>query len=228
MTTDSGSTERVKTAASTAADEGKHVGSVATSEAQNVASTAAYEAKHVMNDAMGQVSSQLNDQVTSQRDNLVGTLRSLGDDLERMATQGGTSGLAADLAREVSQRARALGSQLDGREPGQLLDDVRDFARRRPGTFLLGALAAGVAAGRIFRAAADGTAGAAVAAERQSTTAPVGTTSPPRPTVTPGYPATPAPTTTTTPTGTTGTTGTTGPTTGTTGTTGLTGSGELP
>jgi hypothetical protein len=77
--------------------------------------------------------------------------------------------MATDLAREVSDRVRALGSHLEGREPGQLLDDARDFARRRPGTFLLGALAAGVVAGRMFRATADGAAAASLAESGGST-----------------------------------------------------------
>ena len=51
------------------------------------------------------------DQATTQRDKLSETLRTLGDDLERMAAgQGAGSGLATDLAREVSDRARAFAS----------------------------------------------------------------------------------------------------------------------
>jgi hypothetical protein len=38
---------------------------------------------------------------------------------------------------------------LQNREPADLLDEVRSFARRRPGTFLLGAALAGVLAGRL-------------------------------------------------------------------------------
>lgn len=228
MTTNSGTTETAQQAASTAADEGKHVASVASSEAQNVASTAAQEARHVVNDALEQVTGQLNDQAVTQRDNLVSTLRSLGDDLEQMVSQGGGSGLAADLAREVADRAKTLSSRLDGQEPGQLLDDVRGFARRRPGTFLLGALAAGVVAGRVLKAATEGTAAAAVAVDQQSAAASTGTsgyagmteptgppaggypttgtpsgtptTNPGYGTSTPGYPPTPAPSTTTPPT----------------------------
>jgi len=122
-------------------------------------------------------------------------------------TQGGgpAPGLAADVAREVAERARSLGSRLDGREPGELLEDVRDFARRRPGMFLLGALAAGMVAGRLVKGATEGVAGAAVAADRSRvgqheplTTGPtygqtgtVGTPavpSPPIPPSTPGQP----------------------------------------
>jgi len=107
----------------------------------------------VVDDAMGQVRGQLDDQGRQQKDRLAGTLVTVGDDLERMAQSG--SGMAADLAREGADRARALARHLDGREPGELVDDVRRFARRRPGVFLLGALAAGVVVGRLVRGTKD-------------------------------------------------------------------------
>jgi hypothetical protein len=40
---------------------------------------------------------------------------------------------------------------LEHREPGDLLDEVRRFARRRPGTFLVGAAVAGALVGRLTR-----------------------------------------------------------------------------
>lgn len=170
MTTNAGPGERAQAAASTAADEGRHVAGTAKEEVQNVAATAAEQARNLVGEARAQVGGQLGEQVTSQRDQVVGLLRSLGDDLESMAAQAPGSGLAADLVRELSDRAQSLRERIDGREPSQLLDDARDFARRRPGTFLLGALAAGVVAGRLVRGAADGTAAAAVATEQQSAT----------------------------------------------------------
>jgi hypothetical protein len=161
--TTGGTTDTAKEAASTAADQGRHVAGTAKDEAAAVAGTAAAQARTVVDDARQQVTTQLTDQATTQRDNLSQTLRTFGDDLQQMVEQGPAQGLASDLAREVSDRARALGSHLESREPGQLLDDARDFARRRPGTFLLGALAAGVVAGRVFRATADGAAAASLA-----------------------------------------------------------------
>ena len=108
-------------------------------EALNVAGTAAEQARNVVGEAKQQVTSQLSDQATTGRDKLSQTLRTLGDDLQQMAQgQGPSQGLATDLAQEVSDRVRAFGSHLENREPGQLLDDARDFARRRPGTFLAG------------------------------------------------------------------------------------------
>jgi hypothetical protein len=173
MTTDQSSAERMKDVASTATDEGKHVGSVAKDEAQNVVGTAAEQARSVANDTIAQVRDQLTEQTSGQRDRLVELLQSLGDDLERMAGQASDGGIATDLVREVADRARSLKDRLDGREPGQLLDDARDFARRRPGTFLLGALATGVVAGRLFRGVADGAAAAELATPSPSLGAPV-------------------------------------------------------
>jgi hypothetical protein len=118
-----------------------------------VASQAAQEARGVVDDAMTQVRGQLDDQGRQQKDRLAGTLTTFGDDLERMAESG--SGMAADLARQGADKARALSRHLDLREPGELLDDVRSFARQRPGTFLLGALAAGVVVGRLVRGTKD-------------------------------------------------------------------------
>lgn len=155
-------TERAREAAGTAADEGKHVADVARQQADEVVTEAKDQIQHLLGQAMDQVS----EQSTQQRDRLVETLQSLSSDLKTMASQGGVSGLAADLSREVADRCRALGSRIEGREPQEILDDVRSFARQRPGTFLLGALAAGVVAGRLAR----GAKAAASTAAPQSTT----------------------------------------------------------
>ncbi|MDN4160050.1 hypothetical protein [Nocardioides abyssi] len=162
MTTDTSAADRAQQAASTAADEGRHVAGTAADEAKQVAGEAAQQARNVLNDALGQATGQAHEQARTQRDKLVGTLGSLGDDLDGMAQQA-PAGLATDLTRQAAEQVRSLSSRLDGREPGELLDDVRRFARQRPGTFLLGALAAGVVAGRLLRGAGDGIAGATAA-----------------------------------------------------------------
>jgi hypothetical protein len=198
--TDTPTTERAKATASTAADEGKHVAGVAQEQASSVATEAAQQARSLAGEAQAQVTDQLAEQSRQQRDKLVGTLGTLGDDLHRMADQG-EGGLAADVAREVAGHARSLTSYLDGREPGELLDDVRDFARRRPGTFLAGALVAGLVAGRLARGVKDSPSGpgsstGGSAAQPTGTTPMYGApppTSPPAPTTPP--PVTPATTT---------------------------------
>ena len=155
MTTDQTARERAQETAGTAADEGRHVAGTAKEEAQRVASEATSQARGVLDDALGQVT----EQSAVQKDRLASTLRTLGDDLGSMADSG-APGLAGDLARQAADRVQSLGSHLEGREPGELLDDVRTFARQRPGTFLLGALVAGVVVGRLARGTADGIAAA--------------------------------------------------------------------
>lgn len=149
MTSTPGTKEQAQQAAAAAADEGKHVAGVAAEEAQNVAGEAKQQVRGLLDDAM----SQADEQSRTQRDRLVSTLQTFSDDLEEMASAGGRSGLATDAARQVADRARGLSSHLDGRDPSRLLDDVRHFARNRPGVFLFGALAGGVVAGRLARGA---------------------------------------------------------------------------
>ena len=147
--TEPSTTERAQTAASTAADEGRHVAGVAKEEVQNVAAEAAAQTRQVVDEAREQVARQLDDQGRQQRDRLASTLATLGDDLAQMAERSESSGLAVHVAREAAERTRALQGYLEDREPRDLLDDARDFARRRPGVFLAGALVAGGGAGRV-------------------------------------------------------------------------------
>jgi hypothetical protein len=148
MTSTQDTKAQAQQTASTAADEGKHVAGVVGEEAQNVAGQAKDQVRGLLDDALGQV----DEQSRGQRDRLVATLQSLSSDLDDMASSG-RSGLATQLARQVADRSRSLGSHLDGREPADLLADVRRFARQRPTVFLVGALGAGVVAGRLARSA---------------------------------------------------------------------------
>jgi hypothetical protein len=60
-------------------------------------------------------------------------------------------GMATDLAREAADKANQVAGWLDNRDPGAVLDEVRSFARKRPGAYLAIALGAGVLAGRLTR-----------------------------------------------------------------------------
>jgi enamine deaminase RidA (YjgF/YER057c/UK114 family) len=163
MTTDTSAAERARGAVSTASDEGKHVAGVAADEAKSVASEAKDQFRGLAEQTMGDVQGQVEDQTRQQKDRLAGTLATFGSDLGSMAED--RSGLAADVAHAMADRARALSQHLDRREPRELLDDVRRFARQRPGTFLIGALAAGVVVGRFARSTKD----AATAADAPGT-----------------------------------------------------------
>jgi hypothetical protein len=151
-----------------AAEAGGEVATTAKERVRDVAETAGRQTREVAAEAGQQAQGLTHEarmraraQATMQRDRAATGLRSLGDELDAMATKGDQVGPATEVARATADRARALAGYLERREPGELLDDVREFARRRPGVFLLGALAAGVVAGRLTRgmAASAGTSG---------------------------------------------------------------------
>jgi hypothetical protein len=139
--------EKAGNAAETAKQAGSEVAATATDRAKDVAA----ETKRQARDLMGEARGQVNEQVGTQHRNLVNNMRSLGDELRGMSTSSQQSGVATELVAQVGDRAHGVADWLDNREPGQLLDEVRAFARRRPGVFLAGALVAGVAVGRLTR-----------------------------------------------------------------------------
>jgi hypothetical protein len=103
----------------------------------------------------GQTRDELVDQASRQKDRATDTLRSVGDELREMAEHG-QAGLGAQLAQRGAEFTDQAADFLQKHEPGDLLEEVRGFARRKPGTFLLAAVAAGVVAGRLTRALAAG------------------------------------------------------------------------
>jgi hypothetical protein len=110
-------------------------------------------------DLAGEARAQARDQAGRQRDRAVSGLRTLGHELDEMAERGEQSGVATEIARQLSSRSRDVAGFIEQREPGELLEEVRSFARRRPGVFLVGTALAGVAVGRLTRAAASGSGG---------------------------------------------------------------------
>lgn len=175
--------EQAQEVAGTATEEAGRVASVAKDEMMSVAE----EAKHQAANLMDQARTEVEQQSETQRDRLVEMLRTFTDDVEKMLSgQGGANGLAGDLARQAADRARTLTTNLQDRRPGEILEDVRGFARRRPGTFLFGALAAGVVAGRLTRGAKEsGAVGSGSASDQPTVSVP---RTPPPPPVTPPPP----------------------------------------
>lgn len=126
-------------------------------EATNVAAETRDQAARVGNELRSQVTSK----VTEEQHRFAASLHDVGTELESMAQSGDRQdGVAHELSRQLAQRMHNAGSWLDSHEPGDLLDEVSSFARRRPGAFLLGALALGVFAGRMTRSVAAAQRGA--------------------------------------------------------------------
>lgn len=143
-----------------ASEEAKNVGQTAAQAGSQVASTAADQAKEVAaetqrqaKDLLQQGRSQLKDQAMSQQQKAAQGLTSLAQELRGLAdgSSSGAPGPARDLLQQASGMVEGFADRLQNREPAELLDEVRSFARRKPGLFLLGAAAAGMLAGRLTR-----------------------------------------------------------------------------
>jgi hypothetical protein len=130
-----------------AREAGSHVAQSTTDQARQVVSETRAQARDLLGEAKGQVGHQ----AATQQHKAAQQLRAVADELSEMVLKGGQSGLATQVAQEAAERVRGVASWLDRREPGDLLDGVRDFARRHPGQFLVGAAVAGVVAGRLTR-----------------------------------------------------------------------------
>jgi len=138
------------------------VGSHANAAAQDVASTAVDQAQNVQHETvrqarnfMSEATDQLSVQAGTQTQRMSGNLRELGNELRQMATAGTTGGTASELAHQAADRAHQVAGYLEGREPGEILEDLRSYARRRPGAFLAGAAVLGLIVGRVGRGVKD-------------------------------------------------------------------------
>ena len=139
--------------AGSASDAAQRVAGVAKEQVGQVTAEAGRQVRHLV----GQARSELSGQAQTQQQRAAGGLHSVAEQIAAMAQGGAQPGIAIDLAHQAADRVHQIAGWLDDREPAELLDDVRSFARRRPGMFLGLALGAGLVAGRLARglAAAD-------------------------------------------------------------------------
>ncbi|MCW2696618.1 MAG: uncharacterized protein JWR62_1703 [Modestobacter sp.] len=211
--------DQASTVASTAAQAGSQVASTAADQAKQVTQ----ETKRQAQDLVQQGRQQLQQQARTGQQKAGQGLNEIAQQLRTMVQGGETpSGPAADLVAQAGDKVEQLASWISDREPGDLVVELRNFARRKPGVFLLGAAVAGVVAGRL-------TTGVVAAHKDESNSGTTGTTGYAQPAVTPvptyaeeGFAGTNYATDTATTGYTGGTTGYTGgtggyPTTGTTG-----------
>ncbi|MCG2623359.1 hypothetical protein LVY72_15790 [Arthrobacter sp. I2-34] len=151
-------TEEAKEVGREGVAAGQHVAEAAKEEAGNVAREAKYQATNLMS----QLSDDLSGQASTQQQRAASKLRSLSDELTSMANGQPQSGTALNLVNQAAERFSGIAAWLEKREPGDLLDEIKSFARRRPGAFLALAAGAGLLAGRLTRgmaAEAGGTPG---------------------------------------------------------------------
>ena len=133
----------------TAVGAGRNVASTARDEAANVVAAAGSQAKSLL----GTVTDEVRSQGRTQQTRLAEAVHSVAQELGSMGAKSEQSGPVADLAQQASRRAGEIGHWLETKEPSEVLDDVRSFARRRPAVFLGLCALAGVVVGRLGRGA---------------------------------------------------------------------------
>jgi hypothetical protein len=144
--------------AQTVREQAAGIGQDAAQASGRVAQTAVEQGKEVVQETRAQgrnllneATSELSHQASMQQKRAAEGLRALASDLRSMTGRSEQSGMASDLVDQAARKAHQAADWLEHRQPGQVVDEVRAFARRRPGAFLAGAVVAGVVVGRLTR-----------------------------------------------------------------------------
>ena len=117
---------------SLAADAGQathQVVDTAKQETRSVASEAGRQARKLA----GQVRDELRDQAATQQTRVADGLHSTGSAFTKMADGSDDSGYAPQLVRAAGERIDSAADWLGTRDPATVVEDVKRFARRRPG-----------------------------------------------------------------------------------------------
>jgi hypothetical protein len=175
-----------QTRTSTTDDRGS-TAQVAREQSQQVAGRARDATSNVAREA----SRQLRNRADHETSRAGSALAQAGGQLQALADgRVDEAGVFGEYAQQAAQSVNRWADSVQDRGLDGMLDDLRSVARRRPGAFLLGALAAGVVAGRFGRNLREETSSPATSspASSASTTSPPTT---PPPTTSP--PTTPPP-----------------------------------
>jgi hypothetical protein len=132
-------------------------------ETKNVAREAQQQART----ALHQVQDDLRSRADTEATRFAETLHATGRQLSSMAAAADGQGLMPTIVRDGAQAVERLASRLDQGGLDAVTGDIRRWARRSPGSFLLGAGALGFLAGRLARNL-SGNGGAPAAGETAS------------------------------------------------------------
>jgi hypothetical protein len=128
-------------------EAGKAVADTAKDEGRAVMDTAKHETARLASDARAELRKQGDEQTRR----LAERVRDIGGQLEGVQRGEAPSGTVATVLSEAADRANRLAARLDQDGIDAVTSDVKAFARRRPGVFLLGAFGLGIVAGRTLR-----------------------------------------------------------------------------
>jgi hypothetical protein len=150
-----------------AREKATEVGHAATGAGGQLAQQAAGQGRQVAaeagrqaRDLVGEASTQVRQQAGTQQKRAADGLRALGTQLQSMASKSEQDGVAKEMVYRASDAAQRAAGWLEAREPGEMVAEVRDYARRHPGAFLAGTAVTGLVVGRLARSLSAGGRGA--------------------------------------------------------------------
>ena len=139
--------EQAGEVAETAKQAGAQVAGTVKEQAGAVTAEVGNQARNLLN----QTRTEISDQASTQQQRVAGGLHSIADELQGLINGEPKQGVASDIARMASDKAHEIADWLDRRDPASLVEEVRSYARRRPGAYLAIALGAGILAGRLTK-----------------------------------------------------------------------------
>jgi hypothetical protein len=114
-------------------------------------------AKETARGLMDQVKDQATTQAEEKKHTMASGLRSVADAFRQMGDglakqeNGPVAKYAADLGRAAGNQTEKLSRYMEGRDVHEMVDDLHDFARRKPALFLGGALLLGLGLSRFLK-----------------------------------------------------------------------------
>lgn len=156
--------ENAQQVASTAVDKSQQVARAGAQQARQVVGTSRQQASQLAEELSGhardlldEAKAQLQDQAETQIQRLAQGLHRLGDEAQALAEgRPQEARTLRDYVDKTSVKLDEIAEGLESKGAEGLLEDLQTLARRRPGSFLLGAGVAGVVVGRLVRSAAAG------------------------------------------------------------------------
>jgi hypothetical protein len=136
---------------STAAGGARDVAGEAGTQAKAVAG----EAKEQLDRLVSQGRDEIRQQAEQRTEQAAGQLRTLSEQFSALVEgRPEAAGPLAGYASELQGHFRRLASRMEQSGPEGVMEDVTNFARRRPAMFLAGAAGVGFVVGRLVRAGA--------------------------------------------------------------------------
>ncbi|MFI9345195.1 hypothetical protein ACIG0D_28600 [Streptomyces sp. NPDC052773] len=150
---------RVQAAGQTAKEQASATAGQAREAAGDVAGTAldqartvAGEARRQAGSAVGDLRGRVTEEVEGQTRRAAGTVRQWADDLAELARNAPDDSSVRSMVSQVADGGHRAADYLDRHGVEGMTEDLKGFARRRPGAFLAGAALAGLAVGRMAKA----------------------------------------------------------------------------